>query len=97
MGYYGIDAEEKWLNAVQKTHLLSLFFSRNCVSDGKPLTAILHQNTKIIRLGIVLSAKGGILPQMLMPIRLNLVDKIDMDGNRWFGCIFKMYSVLLSF
>ncbi|HAK14188.1 MAG TPA: TIGR01777 family protein, partial [Acinetobacter radioresistens] len=30
----------------------------------------------IIRLGVVFARNGGILPQMLMPIRFNLVGKI---------------------
>lgn len=35
-----------------------------------------QQNTKIIRLGVVFGQGGGILPKMLLPIRLNLVGQI---------------------
>lgn len=34
------------------------------------------QQVSIIRLGVVFARNGGILPQMLMPIRFNLVGKI---------------------
>ena len=77
VGYYGIDAEEKWLNACTENSPSQLVFqSELCQRWEASALQFPHQNTKIIRLGIVLSAKGGILPQMLMPIRLNLVDKI---------------------
>ena len=77
VGYYGIDAEEKWLNACTENSPSQLIFqSELCQQWEASAQKFPHQNTKIIRLGIVLSAKSGILPQMLMPIRLNLVDKI---------------------
>ena len=77
VGYYGIDAEEKWLNACTEYSPYQLIFqSELCQQWEASALQFPHQNTKIIRLGIVLSAKGGILPQMLMPIRLNLVGKI---------------------
>ena len=77
VGYYGIDAEEKWLNACTEHSPSQLIFqSELCQQWEASALQFPHQNTKIIRLGIVLSAKGGILPQMLMPIRLNLVGKI---------------------
>ena len=77
VGYYGIDAEEKWLNACTENSPSQLIFqSELCQQWEASALQFPHQNTKIIRLGIVLSAKGGILPQMLMPIRLNLVGKI---------------------
>ena len=77
VGYYGIDAEEKWLNACTEHSPSQLIFqSELCQQWEASAQQFPHQNTKIIRLGIVLSAKGGILPQMLMPIRLNLVGKI---------------------
>ncbi len=77
VGYYGIDAEEKWLNACTENSPSQLIFqSELCQQWEASAQQFPHQNTKIIRLGIVLSAKGGILPQMLMPIRLNLVGKI---------------------
>ena len=47
-----------------------------------------QQNTKIIRLGVVFG-DGGILPQMLLPIRLNMVAKIGSGRNLLFGFIFK--------
>ena len=77
VGYYGIDAEEKWLNACTENSPSQLIFqSELCQQWEASAQKFPHQNTKIIRLGIVLSAKSGILPQMLMPIRLNLVGKI---------------------
>ena len=77
VGYYGIDAEEKWLNACTEHSPSQLIFqSELCQQWEASAQKFPHQNTKIIRLGIVLSAKSGILPQMLMPIRLNLVGKI---------------------
>ena len=51
----------------------------SCLSFAKRERAALadpQQNTKIIRLGVVFGQGGGILPKMLLPIRLNLVGQI---------------------
>lgn len=77
VGYYGIDADEKWQNAcTEESNPQTIFQSELCQQWEKAAQQFTDQNTKIIRLGIVLSAKGGILPQMLRPIRLNLAGKI---------------------
>lgn len=77
IGYYGIDPDEKWQQAcTEESAPQSIFQSEMCQQWEKTALQFSNQNTKIIRLGIVLSAKGGILPQMLQPIRLNLAGRI---------------------
>ena len=77
IGYYGIDPEQKWQNAcTEDSAPQQIFQSEMCQQWEKTALQFSNQNTKIIRLGIVLSAKGGILPQMLRPIRTNLAGKI---------------------
>ncbi|WP_353144705.1 TIGR01777 family oxidoreductase [Acinetobacter pragensis] len=77
VGYYGIDATEQWQNACTEDSLPQhIFQSELCQQWEKAALQFPNQNTKIIRLGIVLSAKGGILPQMLQPIRMNLAGRI---------------------
>lgn len=77
IGYYGIDPEEKWTNAcTEDSPPQQIFQSEMCQQWEQSARQFTNQNTKIIRLGIVLSAKGGILPQMLRPIRTNLAGRI---------------------
>ncbi|CAM4244313.1 TIGR01777 family oxidoreductase [Acinetobacter pragensis] len=77
VGYYGIDAAEQWQNAcTEDSPPQHIFQSELCQQWEKAALQFPNQNTKIIRLGIVLSAKGGILPQMLQPIRMNLAGRI---------------------
>lgn len=77
VGYYGIDTAEQWQNAcTEDSPPQHIFQSELCQQWEKAALQFPNQNTKIIRLGIVLSAKGGILPQMLQPIRMNLAGRI---------------------
>lgn len=50
--------------------------SELCQEWERAALADSQQNTKIIRLGVVFGQGGGILPKMLLPIRLNLVGQI---------------------
>lgn len=77
IGYYGIDTTEQWQQAcTEQSQAQTIFQSELCQQWEQTALQFSNQNTKIIRLGIVLSAKGGILPQMLLPIRLNVAGKI---------------------
>lgn len=77
VGYYGVDTAEQWQNAcTEDSPPQHIFQSELCQQWEKAALQFPNQNTKIIRLGIVLSAKGGILPQMLQPIRMNLAGRI---------------------
>ncbi|AYA03941.1 TIGR01777 family protein [Acinetobacter sp. WCHAc010034] len=77
MGYYGIDPEEKWQQpCTEDSPPQPIFQSELCQQWEQAARQFPQQNTKIIRLGIVFAAKGGILPQMLMPIRMNLIGRI---------------------
>lgn len=77
IGYYGIDPSEQWTDACTEQSLSqTIFQSELCQQWEQTALQFSQQHTQIIRLGIVLSAKGGILPQMLLPIRLNLAGKI---------------------
>lgn len=49
--------------------------SELCQKWEQTALKIIQQKTKIIRLGVVFG-QGGILPQMLLPIRLNAIAKI---------------------
>lgn len=76
IGYYGIDPQQQWqLICDENTAPQSIFMSELCQVWEQTALKFSQQNTKIIRLGVVFG-QGGILPQMLLPIRLNAVAKI---------------------
>lgn len=76
IGYYGIDPQEQWkLVCDENTAPQAIFMSELCQKWEQAALKFSQQNTKIIRLGVVFG-QGGILPQMLLPIRLNAVAKI---------------------
>lgn len=77
VGYYGIDVEEKWGDVcTEASSSQEIFMSELCQKWEAVTQQYPEQNTKIIRLGVVFSMGGGILPQMLLPIRFNLVGRI---------------------
>ncbi len=53
-----------------------IFMSQLCQQSEQAALSFSQQNTKIMRLGVVFGRGGGILPQMLLPIRLNAVGRI---------------------
>lgn len=76
IGYYGIDPQEQWTAICdENTPPQAIFMSELCQAWEQTALKFTQQNTKIIRLGVVFG-RGGILPQMLLPIRLNAVGKI---------------------
>lgn len=77
VGYYGIDIEEKWSEVcTEDASSQDIFMSELCQKWEAVVQKYPEQNTKIIRLGVVFGMGGGILPQMLLPIRFNLVGRI---------------------
>lgn len=77
VGYYGIDDTEQWSECCTEQSLpQAIFMSELCQQWEQAALADNTQNTKIIRLGVVFGRGGGILPQMLLPIKLNAVGKI---------------------
>lgn len=77
VGYYGIDETEMWSSACDEQSPAQAIFMSELCQRWEHVTALYpEQNTQIIRLGVVLAAGGGILPQMLRPIQMNLVSKI---------------------
>ena len=76
IGLYGIDETEQWLNECDENMpSQSIFMSELCYLWESE--ALKYQyNTKIIRLGVVFSKRGGALTQMLLPIKLNLIGRI---------------------
>ena len=77
VGYYGIDATEQWQQVcTESSQGQSIFMSQLCQQWEQAALADSTQNTKIMRLGVVFGRGGGILPQMLFPIKWNLVGKI---------------------
>jgi uncharacterized protein (TIGR01777 family) len=76
IGYYGIDPQEKWTAICdENTQPQAIFMSELCQAWEQTALKFAQQNTKIIRLAVVFG-DGGILPQMLLPIRLNMIAKI---------------------
>lgn len=77
IGYYGIDQNEQW-HAVCDEDALSqaIFMSELCQKWEVAALNYPQFETKIMRLGVVFARKGGILPQMMLPIKFNLVGKI---------------------
>lgn len=77
VGYYGIDPTEQWLETcTEQSAPQAIFMSELCQLWEQAAFSFSQQKTKIIRLGIVLGKNGGILPRMLLPIKLNLAGKI---------------------
>lgn len=77
IGFYGIDPDEKWAVECDETSPSQhIFMSELCQKWEAEALSHTDQNTKIMRLGVVFGKNGGILPQMLLPIKLNLIGKI---------------------
>ena len=77
VGYYGIDETEQWSNVcTEQSAAQSTFMSELCQLWEQAALSFPRQDTKIVRFGIVFAKRGGILPQMLLPIKMNLVGKI---------------------
>lgn len=77
VGYYGIDPLEQWKQICDEDAAPQpLFISELCQYWERAALAFINQNTKVIRLGVVLAPNSKILQQMLLPIRLNLFARI---------------------
>lgn len=77
VGYYGIDPSEQWSTmCTEQSAPQSIFMSELCQLWEQAALSFQQQNTKIVRFGIVFAKKGGILPRMLLPIKLNMVGRI---------------------
>lgn len=78
IGYYGIDESEQWAQICDETAVpQAIFMSELCQQWEQAALAYKEQYPiKIIRLGVVFAKKGGILPQMLQPIKWRLAGKI---------------------
>ncbi|AMW78089.1 nucleoside-diphosphate sugar epimerase [Acinetobacter sp. TGL-Y2] len=77
VGFYGIDPSEQWFDSCdERTPPQAIFMSELCQKWEAVTAQYPDQNTKTIRLGVVFGRKGGILPQMLLPIKMNMVKKI---------------------
>lgn len=77
VGFYGIDSSEQWFETCdENASPQAIFMSELCQKWEAVTTQYPDQNTKTIRLGVVFGRNGGILPQMLLPIKMNLVKKI---------------------
>ncbi len=77
IGFYGIDEQQKWEQiCTEQSAPQDIFMSTLCQKWEQVTQQYPKQNTKIIRLGVVLGQDGGILKQLLFPIQWNLVGKI---------------------
>ncbi|WP_010116254.1 TIGR01777 family oxidoreductase [Acinetobacter sp. P8-3-8] len=77
IGFYGIDPEENWsVECDEASPSQNIFMSELCQKWEAEALSHSDQNTKIMRLAVVFGKGGGILPQMLLPIKLNLIGKI---------------------
>ncbi|WP_180053946.1 TIGR01777 family oxidoreductase [Acinetobacter sp. YH12236] len=77
IGYYGIDPQEHWDRVcTEQSPPQSIFMSELCEKWEKLTLSYTGQNTKIVRFAVVFGQGGGILPQMLLPIKLNIFGRI---------------------
>ena len=77
VGYYGIDSQQEWQKVCSEdSPSQSIFMSELCQKWEYSALKFSQFNSKIVRLGVVFAKQGGILPQMLLPIKLNLAAKI---------------------
>lgn len=77
IGYYGIDETEQWQRVCDEhSPPQAIFMSELCQQWEQAALSYTQFDTRIMRLGVVFARDGGILPQMMLPIKLNLVGKI---------------------
>lgn len=77
VGYYGIDPQEHWETVcTEQSPPQSIFMSELCEKWEKLALSYTGQDTKIVRFAVVFGQGGGILPQMLLPIKLNIFGRI---------------------
>ncbi|MEG1709945.1 MAG: TIGR01777 family oxidoreductase [Acinetobacter sp.] len=77
VGYYGIDPTEQWTEVcTEQSAPQAIFMSELCQLWEHAALSFQSQQTKIVRFGIVFANNGGILPKMLLPIKLNMVGRI---------------------
>ena len=77
VGYYGIDPQERWDTVcTEQSPPQSIFMSELCEKWEKLALSYTGQDTKIVRFAVVFGQGGGILPQMLLPIKLNMFGRI---------------------
>src|SRR5690606_25857604 len=77
VGYYGIDPDERWAQVcTEQSSPQDIFMSELCVKWEQLALSYTHQDIKIVRFAVVFGKGGGILPQMLLPIKLNLFGRI---------------------
>jgi uncharacterized protein (TIGR01777 family) len=77
VGYYGIDPAEQWEQVcTEQSPPQDIFMSELCAKWEQLALSYSGQNTKIVRFAVVFGQGGGILPQMLLPIKLNLFGRI---------------------
>ena len=77
VGYYGIDPNERWEQVcTEQSPPQDIFMSELCAKWEQLALSYTNQNTKIVRFAVVFGKGGGILPQMLLPIKLNLFGRI---------------------
>ncbi|MGQ0475554.1 TIGR01777 family oxidoreductase [Acinetobacter sp. FDAARGOS_724] len=77
IGYYGIDPQERWDTVcTEQSPPQSIFMSELCEKWEKLALSYTGQDTKIVRFAVVFGQGGGILPQMLLPIKLNMFGRI---------------------
>lgn len=77
VGYYGIDPTERWDHVcTEQSPPQDIFMSELCAKWEQLALSYTNQNTKIVRFAVVFGKAGGILPQMLLPIKLNLFGRI---------------------
>lgn len=77
VGYYGIDPQVHWETVcTEQSPPQSIFMSELCEKWEKLALSYTGQDTKIVRFAVVFGQGGGILPQMLLPIKLNIFGRI---------------------
>ncbi|WP_313484264.1 TIGR01777 family oxidoreductase [Acinetobacter variabilis] len=77
VGYYGIDPQEHWDRVcTEQSPPQSIFMSELCEKWEKLALSYTGQDTKIVRFAVVFGQGGGILSQMLLPIKLNMFGRI---------------------
>lgn len=87
VGFYGIDPSEQWQKScTEQDSPQAIFVSDLCQQWEAMALSDSHFDVRIIRLGVVLAENGGILPQMLNPIRWNMVGRIG-SGQQPFAWI----------
>lgn len=86
VGYYGDNPSDQWIG--EDAPPGTGFLSESCIAWEASIRSLVETGVRIVglRIGIVLSTKGGALPKMTQPMKFGLAPYFG-SGNTWYPWI----------